>query len=228
MATGDADNARTVLEQSGWLSPDAAVLASALIAHGRTARFTPGTWVHTEGDEETGLMIVVEGAVQLYCQAPGDREVLIGHAETGAAIGQAIRFGGGPRLVTAICVEPTVLLLVSDAGLDRIGRVHPEIWRALARLGYALLSTMVRVTAETVALPPLQRLASRLLLLSRRAPANQRVLRLSQSNLAELLGLTRKTVNLYLQKLAGEKLIEIGYGRIVLRDTAGLTRLANS
>jgi CRP/FNR family transcriptional regulator, cyclic AMP receptor protein len=74
-----------------------------------------GRWAYGEGDEKTGLLIVVRGSVDLFSQARGDREVRIGQLGPGGAIGQTIRFGGGPRLVTAICAEPCLLLRVSDA-----------------------------------------------------------------------------------------------------------------
>lgn len=217
-----------MLERSPWLGAQAVQLAPAMLEHGRLATFGAGSWVHAEGDADTGLFIVIEGAVQLYCQAPGDREVLLGHAEAGAAIGQAARFGGGPRLVTAICVEPSLLLMMPDSALERIARTQPEIWRSVARLGYALLSVTVRIAAETVSLPPRQRLASRLVMLTQRGAGAAPTLRLSQSALAEMLGLTRKTVNAYLQGMAKLGLVEIGYGRIVVRDPAALLRLANS
>ena len=148
-----------MLARAGWLTGHAPGLAEELLRHGRLVRFAAGQWAQAEGDAETGLFVVIAGAVQLYCQAPGDREVLVGHAEAGAAVGQTMRFGGGPRLVTAICVAPSLLLTVADAALERIGRTRPDIWRAVASLVYAQLRATVRMAAENAALPPRQRLA---------------------------------------------------------------------
>jgi CRP-like cAMP-binding protein len=48
------------------------------------------------GDDDSGILVVVRGALQIYAQAPGDRDVLIGQIGHGNAIGQTARFGGGP------------------------------------------------------------------------------------------------------------------------------------
>lgn len=221
------DRARTMLAQAPWLRGAPAELPPALAAHGRLARFAAGSWVHAEGDAETGLFLVVEGAVQLFCQAPGGREVLIGLAGEGATIGQAARMGGGPRMLTAICVEPSLLLLISDSALDRVGRTHPELWRAIASLLYTQLNALLRIVADNIALPPRQRLAARLMLLAQRGGRTEPVLKLSQSALAEMLGFTRKTVNAYLGRMAADGLVEVGYGRIVIKDLAGVQRVAD-
>ena len=134
--TDDEARALALLDSVRWLAPYGPDLARALVAQGALARLGAGRWAQAEGDEETGLLVVVEGALDLYCQAPGDREVRIGHIGPGAAIGQTMRFGGGPRLVTAVCAAPSLVLRVSDAGLARIARDRPQVWQAVAAVVY--------------------------------------------------------------------------------------------
>lgn len=216
-----------LLRASPWLTPHPAGLAERLLAEGVLARLAAGQWAQAEGDEETGLMVVVEGAVDLYCQAPGDREVRIGQAGAGAALGQTMRFGGGPRLVTAVCAEPSLLLRVSDAGLARIARDRPDIWRAVATLVYMQLRGALQMAAEVVALPPRQRLAARLLLLARgRLPPP--VLTLSQQALAEMIGVTRKTANGLLGDFQRQGLVRLDYGAVAILDQRGLQRIADN
>src|SRR5947207_133084 len=50
--------------------------------------------------------------------------------------------------------------------------------------------------------------------------------RLPQQTLAEMLGLTRKTVNGYLGEFEAAGLIRRGYGEIAILDQAGLRRIA--
>jgi CRP-like cAMP-binding protein len=229
MEMKDKPYARTLIARAAWLAGHAPQLIDDLVEQGRLKRFEAGQWVHAEGDQGTGLLIVIDGAVQLYTQASGGREVMIGHAEAGAAIGQTMRFGGGPRIVTAICVQPSTLLLVSDTALDRIAQVRPDIWRAVASLAYAQLRLTVRMAAETMALPPRQRIASRLVALATPAArANRADIRIGQQALGELTGLTRKTVNSTLADFARLNLLDTGYGRITLTDIAGLQRVADS
>ncbi|MBT9473279.1 MAG: Crp/Fnr family transcriptional regulator [Pseudomonadota bacterium] len=223
----DRDKALALLHAARWLGAYPAGLAEALVAEGALAHLGAGQWAQAEGDEETGLMVVIEGAVDLFCQAPGDREVRISHAGAGAALGQAMRFGGGPRLVTAVCAEPSLLLRVSDAGLERIARLRPDIWRAVATLVYFQLRNALQMAAEVAALPPRQRLASRLLMLARgREPPT--ALNISQQGLAEMIGLTRKTVNGHLARLQREGAVRLDYGRIWLEDFRRLQAIADS
>lgn len=219
----------SVLRQARWLAGHDAALPAAVVTAGRLVNLATGQWTHGEGDVETGLIFVIEGALQLFTKAPGDREVLVGHAEEGSAIGQTVRFGGGPRLVTAICVRPSLLLIVSDAALTRLSANWPDIWRIVTGLAYAQMRSVIRTNAELIALPPRQRLASRLLTLA--APKNRRApvsLAIGQQALGELIGVTRKTANGLLAAFEREGLVKLGYGRLELRDLEGLDRVANS
>ena len=214
-----------VLSAAGWLAPYGPALAEALLAEGQLARLAAGRWAQAEGDEETGLLAVIEGAVDLYCQAPGDRQVRFNQAGPGAALGQSVAFGGGPRIVTAVCAQDSLLLRVSDAGLERIARTRPEIWRALAGLVYLQLRGAVHLAADAISLPPRQRLASRLAAMVRSRLGPPR-LPLSQQALAEMVGLSRKTVNGLLAEFARERLIALDYGAVEVLDLRRLERVA--
>ncbi len=214
-----------ILGGSSWLRGDD--LIAPILAHGRLARLKAGQWAQAEGDDDTGLLVVVEGAIQMLVQAPGGREVVIGQGGPGVAIGQTLRFGGGPRLVTVICATDSLVLQVSDRALGRIAAEHPRIWEAVAALLYLQLRGMVMVAAEAIALPPRQRLAARLDLLDRTS-RDGAPLRMSQQVLAEMVGLTRKTVNGYLGEFEREGLIRRTYGEIEILDVVRLRRVAAS
>ena len=86
-----------------------------------------------------------------------------------AIAGQAARFGGGPRLLTAIAGEPSRLLHVPDSALDEIARSEPGIWRTTTLL-YAQLAAALQF-ADLMHLPPARRVAARLALLAANAPS---------------------------------------------------------
>ena len=221
----ERDEARAILMQSSWLEGIRDKVVGPLLGHGRLVRLGPGEWAQAEGDDETGLLVVIEGLVQMYCKAPGDREVLLGQGGRGYALGQTTRFGGGPRIVTVVSAGPSLVLQVTDRALSRIAAEAPEIWQAVAALLYLQMRALAQLAVETAALPPRQRLASRLDLLSR-SGLDQESLRLSQQALGEMLGLTRKTVNGYLAEFERKGLIQRGYGEIEILDGAGLRRIA--
>ena len=219
------ERAAELLRKSVWLQGHGPPLIKALLTHGRIVHLAAGAWAQSEGDEQTGITLVVDGAVQMLCAAPGGREVLFGQAGPGVALGQTLRFGGGPRLVTLICVEPSVLLVVPDHALTRIAAERPELWQAVAALVYLQLRGALMIAAEAVALPPRQRLAARLDVMARTGGPT---LRINQQALAEMMGLSRKTVNAYLLGFQRAGLLTLGYGQIEVRDASGLRRIAES
>lgn len=225
--TEDGRLALEVLGKAVWLTPHGEGLAGALLAEGSLAWLEAGRWAQAEGDEQAGMLVVIDGVLDLYCEAPGDRELRFNQIGAGAALGQSASFGGGPRLVTAVCVEPSLLLRVSDAGLERIARSQPQIWRAMASLVYLQLRFTLHLAAGAIALPPRQRLAERLLMLSRTRPEGASI-RLSQQALAELVGLTRKTVNGYLADFQRQGLVALDYGQVFVLDSRRLQRIAEA
>jgi CRP-like cAMP-binding protein len=76
--------------------------------------------------------------------------------------------------------------------------------------------------AEFVALKPRERLISRLLQLSAQTGGEIAV---SQADLAEMIGVTRKAVNGWLSALEAQGRVARGYGVITVLDRAGLERM---
>lgn len=216
-----------VLRDCEWLRGEPHALIDALLAHGRLLHLSAGEWAQTEGDEQRGLVVVIKGVVHVSCQAAGNRNVLIGHCEAGAVLGHATRFSGGPRLVTAVCAEPSVLLAISEGGIEQVAQQWPTLWRALAASAYTYTRRTVRALAELIALPPRQRLAARLLIMAA-ATDGEPVVRLTQQAIGEMLGVTRKTVNAYLAGFERDRLVQASYNRIIVKDREGLRRVADS
>ena len=201
---------RDLFDRSGWLAEHPEGLRQALLEAARTRWLAQGEWAHGEGDEAAGLLMVLEGRLRLFAQAPGDREALIGIMGPGAAIGQSPAFGGGPRLVTAVSVGRSLVLVLTDSALRRVGETWPGVWQVVAQLIYRQLQFNVQVAAERVALPPRAQLASRLVMLA----LGGDMVAANPSDLAEMLGFSRKAVNGWLGELEALGAVRLGYGRI--------------
>ena len=213
---------RDQIDRIGWLAGQPPGLRDALLAAARLRWLADGEWAHGEGDEAAGILLVLEGRLRLFAQAPGDREALISIMGPGTAIGQSPVFGGGPRLVTAVSAGRTLLLTLSDGALRRLAQDWPGLWQVISQLIYRQLQYSVQVAAERVALPPRAQLASRLLTL---APGSETVAA-SQAELAELLGFSRKAVNGWLGELEAAGAVRLGYGRIEIVSRRALERAA--
>jgi CRP-like cAMP-binding protein len=208
-----------LLLHSRWFARQPAGVQQALADAGRLVSLAPGQWVYGEGDDTTGIVLVLDGMLRLEA-AVGERIVLVGVALAGGAVGQSQRRGGGPRIVTARAGPASRVLTVSDAALERIGAGLPSIWRGVSELVYGQLDASVHGLAQMLALPPRARIAARLL-----AFVEHGEVPLAQADLAELCGLSRKAANGHLAALEAAGAISRGYGRILLRDTALLARL---
>ncbi|MCP3465640.1 Crp/Fnr family transcriptional regulator [Bradyrhizobium sp. CCGUVB23] len=126
-------------------------------------------------------------------------------------------------------MNDSLILLASDRALTQIAMKRPQIWQAVAALLYLQVRDLLQLAAEVIALPPRQRLAARITRLAQaEEQAGKYVLSLSQEALAEMVGLTRKTVNGYLAEFEREGLIRRTYGSAVLLDPRGLWRIAES
>lgn len=214
-------DAAAALDLCPWLDGHGVDLRGLLLAHGRLLKFAPRQWVFGEGDDSGGIVVVVNGTVQIYAQAPGGREVLLSQTSRGGAFGQSALFGGGPRLVTAISQRDSVVLHANDRALGEIARQQPLIWRAAANLQYMLLRGMVQMIAEFTSLSPRQRLAARIMRFAS-GTGSASTVALSQQDLADMTGLSRKTVNACLAELEAGRVIQRGYATIEILDMPAL------
>jgi CRP-like cAMP-binding protein len=53
-------------------------------------------------------------------------------------------------------------------------------------------------------------------------------LRLAQDHLGDLLGVSRQSINKLIKQLEGEQLIEMHYGRVIVRDLEALRGIAHA
>ncbi len=207
-----------ILMNSAWFARQSTGLRTALLARARIEQLEPGQWIYGTGDALNGLYAVLAGSTHLM-QALGEDDVLIEIVQAGQLFGQAARFGGGPRLVTAIAGEHTTLLFVPDHALAEIAGSEPGVWRSFTELLYSQLAGALQLAGAMIRLPPSARVAARLVML-----ATSDTVHVTQAQLAEMTGLSRKTVNLHLRELEEARLIRRDYGAIAVLDRTGLAK----
>ncbi|MGN6820550.1 MAG: Crp/Fnr family transcriptional regulator [Sphingomonas sp.] len=211
-----------ILRRGRWFAALDPALADELVAAGRVVTLDAGQWIYSEGDEEPGLCLVVEGALRLEASVGPDRDVLIGLAGPGQAIGQSRRFGGGRRIVTARAQRAARVLLVPDAALPGIAARQPSAWPATMALLYDQLDIAVHNAALNLCLAPRQRIAIRLAQLADDTGA----VAATQADLAEMCGLSRKSASGHILALAAKGWVEPGYRSLRVIDGAALRRFA--
>lgn len=228
MKRDEQDLALKVLRETEWLQGYSEQLIESLVSEGRLVHLDTGQWAQAVGDDRSGLFMLVAGALKTYYAPLGDRVIMVGFSKPGSVLGHATRYSGGPRLVTAVCAQPSIMLEISETALDRVAAQSPEIWRAIAGFAYDNMRSALRLAAEVISLRPRERLAARLLAITPDDEAAQiRSIRVSQELLGEMIGVTRKTVNQHLSAFERDGLIRVGYGKIELCDLKRLKSIAS-
>ncbi len=202
----------------------------ALASQGRARSYAAGVTIFHEGDPGDSLHIIIEGSVRVAVLSPTGAETTIGVLGPGEFVGDLALLDGRPRSASVVALQPTKTLVVTRSSFTRWLSERPQAALALLET----LSLRVRRTDEALAdfafldLP--HRLAKRLLALANVQPENNptdRVrLRVTQAELASMLGVSRESVNKQLNLFAREGWIALGRGSVELTDPEALRTFA--
>ncbi|MBP0623298.1 Crp/Fnr family transcriptional regulator [Cupriavidus consociatus] len=214
-----------------WFSQLPPALRQALLDDGCLRRLVPGETLFARGDRFDGLYCVASGTVQIHASGESGKAALLGLLEPGTWFGEICLFDGLPRTHDARAVSAAALWHLPRAPLERRLAQHPAWWQAFGRLLATKTRQAFDYVEETQLLPPAARIARRLAAIAHgygnlpvHADAVLRV-RIPQEQLAQMLGLSRQTVNHALRELETRGLLRLEYGGIELLDLAALEAL---
>lgn len=199
----------------------------ALASRGRVRRFPAGSAIFHEGDPGDALHVVVEGQVGITVLSGGGNEATVATVDTGDCFGEFALLDGRPRSATATATRATRTFVVTRA--DFVDWLSARPAAALALL--ETLSLRLRRTDEALAdmtfLDLEHRLAKQILRLSMAQDGKQThvPIRVTQGELASMLGVSRESVNKQLNAFAREGWIKLARGAISVLDAEALRRL---
>ncbi|HCQ66559.1 MAG TPA: hypothetical protein DIU07_16055 [Rhodobacteraceae bacterium] len=208
---------------------DPSVAALALAS--RFVRFRAQQGLFMAGDPPDGLYVLQSGLVRIWIADEDGRELTIALMEPGDPFGEIALLDGLPRTANATALEPTECLLTPPAALDAALEGYPTLARHLIDL---LCEHLRRNTAEMGAFAFLDldsRLAQKLHDLAVAhsvidGGAARFTRRFSQSDLAQMLGVTREAVNKRLGAFAHDGLIVRAGGQTTVPDLGALAARA--
>jgi CRP/FNR family transcriptional regulator/CRP/FNR family cyclic AMP-dependent transcriptional regulator len=188
----------------------------------RPRQYRAGTTIFHRDDPGSTLHIINSGLVKLVLASAEGREVTVGILDAGDFFGELALLDGGPRSASAVALEAVETLTLDREPFIAMLERHPQV--ATALLG--VLGDRLRRTDELIQdilfldLPG--RLAKQLLGLADErgvsTPDGVRIdLRLSQSELAAIIGATRESVNRCLNAYADRGILELDRDTITLR-----------
>ena len=188
----------------------------------RPRQYRAGTTIFHRDDPGSTLHVINSGLVKLVLASPEGREVTVGILDAGDFFGELALLDGGARSASAVALEAVETLTLDREPFIAMLERHPQV--ATALLG--VLGDRLRRTDELIQdilfldLPG--RLAKQLLALADErgvaTPAGIKIdLRLSQSELAGIIGATRESVNRCLNAYADRGILDLDRDTIILR-----------
>jgi CRP/FNR family transcriptional regulator, cyclic AMP receptor protein len=183
-------------------------------------------WQDEAGDR---MYILAEGTVKLYVSSRDGGIVELARHQPPASFGELALLDGSPRSESAEAVEDSVLLVVIRAELLRLLRCEEIVAEALLRALGTMLRRTTRQLTDRTFLDLRGRVARQLLLLAEDGNGLGAVTRrVTQGELATMVGGVRQTVNQVLRSLESSGYIRAVGRAFELLDPEELQRLAET
>jgi CRP/FNR family transcriptional regulator, cyclic AMP receptor protein len=177
----------------------------------RVATYPKGKIVFSQGQPSDAVMYIQKGGIKISVLSRTGKEAVVAMLGRGDFFGEGALTGQSIRIGTATATTPTTVLVIETAAMLRLLREEPAFSERF--LSY-MLARNLRVEADLVDHlfnSSEKRLARTLLLLARYSDQEgpeQRIPKISQETLAEMVGTTRSRVNFFMNKFRDLGFIE--------------------
>jgi len=178
-------------------------------------------------DPGDSLHIVHSGQVRIVLTSPDGDEIVLALFEPGDFFGELSLVDGLPRSASAVANEPTTTLALTRPAFLRALEQNSHLAQQVILALSARLRRTDLLLGDAAFLDVASRLAKRLRDLAgtrhdAQAAGGPPILRITQVELAAMVGATRETVNKELRALEGRGIIRLERGRIVLERPEAL------
>jgi CRP/FNR family cyclic AMP-dependent transcriptional regulator len=208
-----------VLRRGRWFASLPPALQERIAHLSVLSRFRSGQYLLREGDPPRGMFGLVRGRTRHLCSVGEDREVLFHIGGPGLWTGEYPMLSGGRSIGSVIADAPTQALYLSAKDWQRIVDEDPRWLRHFAVLLAERMATALRAYADAQALSRDEWVCARLRLVAQvereHGTALPRI-RLSQAQLASMVGVSRQTLNASLARLQARGLVRVGFRMIEL------------
>ncbi len=187
--------------------------------------------VFTCGDRDSMVYLIESGQIKLLSPSPEGKECLIAIYTSGDIFGELCLCGQTMRLCTAVAMKDSVLRQIPCSSLTAVLR-RQSAAGALVQYLVARLAEQEQVISSLLTVNSEQRLGLTLLRLAKRLgkqdPRSVRIdQKISQEELAEMVGTTRTRIGVFLKKFRAHGLIELSAERHLIIKEASLREYLN-
>ncbi len=183
--------------------------------------------IYGQDDLHRLMFRIVSGRVWLSYSRPDGREHLSLLVGPGECFGFSSLVDGEGLPQSATARSEVHVQVLTKAALDQLRAKHRSVDDAMMRSMLRDIRILISHLSEATISDLPSRLAHRLLLYAVPDRSNQPVVRLTQSELAGVFGVSRQTVNKVLSDLVTQGLITQSYGQVRLQDVPRLRQLAD-
>jgi len=218
-----------LLERVPFVAVLGASEREALAAAAKRRRFRRDEAIFDKDDPGESLFIIDEGSIRIYLPSPQGADLTLAMLGPGDFFGDMALLDGRPRSASAAALEETEAVVLDRADFTAVIRSRPEAAMAVLAAVAGRLRETNEMAGDLAFLDVAGRLAKKLLELAA-AHGVQRPggilldLRLTQEELANMVGVTRESVNRNLARLRREGVISGQGRRMVIRDAEALRR----
>ena len=206
-------------------------LIARLAGLSRVKRLAKGAILFQQGDEGDALYGVIAGLIRISVANAAGREITLGLMEPGDMFGEIALLDGLPRTAGAQAAEGSVILAIDRAHFFELLEAEPRLARHVIELLCERLRQSTDRFSEHTLLRLDARMARKLQSLAaghgRDVRGGTRIaLKLSQSELAQMLGASREAVNKLLQRWSRAGILRHERGTIVVTAPKQLDEIA--
>ena len=182
---------------------------------GEHREYKKRTAVFSQGDPADSVFYILKGKVKLTVVSKEGKEAIVALLDTGSFFGEGCLAGQPRRMASATAVSDCLLLSVGKKAIMRLLQEQPEFSELFVRF---LLARNIRYEEDLVDQlfnSSERRLARILLLLShfgKEGKPEKVVPKISQEDLAQMVGTTRAGVNHFMNKVRTLGFIEYNRG----------------
>ncbi len=184
----------------------------------RTCR--KGQILYSQEDRAEVLFLLKRGRVQLYRLTPSGKRLELATIEPGAFFGEMPLVGETLRHTFDEAVEDSLICVMSRTDIEQLMRERSEVaLRMIEVLSRRLALCEARLEEMAYRSVP-ARIAAVLLRLSQGQAGE--VVPITHQELGDMIGALRESVTKVLDDFQKAGLVELGRGRVILRDVVGL------
>ncbi|HYM72187.1 MAG TPA: Crp/Fnr family transcriptional regulator [Stellaceae bacterium] len=203
----------------------------ALLLHARVEHYPAGGEIFAKGSPGRSMMAILKGRVRISTPSPAGPDIVLAILQAGEVFGEIALLDGEDRTADATAVADCDLLVLDHRDFVPFLERRAELCLLLLRLLCRRLRQTDRQVEEAMFGRLDNRVAKALVRLANGVAAESRdpggvALRISQEELAGMVGATRESVNKLLRLWQNDGVLRLGKRLIDIPDIAAIEALA--